>query len=420
VKSIWYRILYYFYRALGASKVQAEWKVRSVLKAPKHVKERVVSEGARARDLRYNCVCGQLLIAGQDKVCHRCGRRQIMPHFIRKALRYVGLGSSSGAPANVFILFLVLGMFIVQLRYGSGGLMRPTGWLDHYELGATNKVFTLGAQPWRAFTYTLLHGGLMHIFFNAFVLMQIGPLIEKTFGSARFLFTWVAAGIVAAVLPELLFPGPVLPIGWTIGASGAVFGLIGLALIFGHRSGTAQGRYIRDEMIKWTLYTTVFGLLIGGVAHGAHFAGLATGIGLGLVIKPAHTSPSSRRLSPVLGGVALAIIFYSIGSLGLWVRAGAPVPTALPGQVQIGIYFELSDRHGSETYMSSQNRALFSAAKDLVRRKATLDEWGGFSGQLVSGLQQDDLVQRELLRRAVFNYLRENAPSVLEHFAKEN
>ena len=117
----------------------------------------------------------------------------------------------------------------------------------------------------------------MHLGFNLFVLMQIGPLVERSFGTGRFLFTYVLAGVGAAVIPAMLSAGQGIPVGWTVGASGAIFGLIGLSLVFGHRVGTPEGRHVRDEMIKWTVYTTVFGLLMGGVAHGRTSLGWLAG-----------------------------------------------------------------------------------------------------------------------------------------------
>ena len=63
-----------------------------------------------------------------------------------------------------------------------------------------------------------------------------------------------------------------------IGASGSAFRMMGMALVFGHRLGTPEGKSLRDTMIFWAILSTVFGSMGGNVAHGAHFSGLFAGI----------------------------------------------------------------------------------------------------------------------------------------------
>ena len=407
MKHYWLRLAYLYYRALGASKVQAEWKVRQLAEKPERVSRGIEAHTERSRDRRFNCVCGQLLVAGEDRVCHRCGRRQFMPHALRRVFRVVGLGKHSDTPGTTLFFAITLIMFGVQLKYGSGGLMRPTGWLEHYELGATSKLFTLGGQPWRAVTYTWLHGGLMHLGFNLFVLMQIGPLVERSFGTGRFVFTYVLAGIGAAVIPAVLTGGRGVPVGWTVGASGAIFGLIGLSLVFGHRVGTAEGRHVRDEMIKWTVYTTVFGLLIGGVAHGAHFAGLACGAFFGAGLRPAHSSPKAAARSAYFGAVGVGLAGYSMYAWLTWLAAGAPAPTALPEQLAIELKIMTVKERGLERAFDGQSAALVSEAGKLVTLKAPMEKWLDYRRRFVAKCESFDRIDRELFRYLVGQRLRE-------------
>src|SRR6185295_9802622 len=75
-----------------------------------------------------------------------------------------------------------------------------------------------------------------------------------------------------------------------IGASGALMGLIGLAAGWGHREGTSMGRIIRDQMVKWGIYTIVFGFFIHA-DNVAHAAGFISGALLGLVSRPRWERP---------------------------------------------------------------------------------------------------------------------------------
>ena len=79
-------------------------------------------------------------------------------------------------------------------------------------------------QPWRLIMATFLHGSLMHIVFNMWVLMDIGPQIEELYGSARFFFIYVVTGIGGYLLSSTLGGH------FSVGGSGALLGLIGVLL----------------------------------------------------------------------------------------------------------------------------------------------------------------------------------------------
>jgi rhomboid protease GluP len=410
LKALWFRILIAWYRLLGASAVQAEWKARNTLKQPDVISDRVRYEVGRVNDSRFNCVCGQLLVVG-DKVCHQCNRRQLMPFRLRRILRWIGVGSGSGSgsPGTMFLFAITAIAFVVQVRYGNGGIMSPNTTADFYELGAAHPIFTNGPQPWRAFTYSLLHGGLMHIFFNCFVLMQLGPLIERTFGTSRFLFSYVVAGAAAVIIPSIVWGAN----DWTVGASGSIFGLIGMAMIYGHRLGTSQGRSVRDEMIKWTVYTTIFGLLMPlRIAHGAHFAGLGAGIVLGLILTPAGGRRWAQRLSGVLAVSAIGIMLYSVSSLILWSSAGAKVPLELPPAVRLSIYVEFGNVFGTDRFLDSDGKGLMKKAEDLVSRPTTNTQWAVFVDEMAQVISTKPMAEGEYIRRVLAEYLRANKPEL--------
>ncbi|MEZ4434112.1 MAG: rhomboid family intramembrane serine protease [bacterium] len=321
MKELWFRVLVGWYRLTGSSAVQAEWRARRALGKPAEAADAIKAGAARTADRRYTCVCGQLLVA-EDRVCHACGRRQLLPFWLRRVLRVFGLVVPSALPGSLLAGLSMIVGYAIQIRYGSGGVFSPTpSMLETYELGSAVPPLVLGSQPWRAFTYTMLHGGIWHIAFNGIALMQVGPLVEQAFGTARFLFAWVVGGMLAAIVPALMGVDASI-----IGASGSVFALIGMALIWGHRAGTAHGRMVREVMIRWTIYSTVFGLMIGGVAHHAHFAGLGAGVLFGWVLPPAGQSPTRRRITPALGAVAVGLALASLVMAGRWIAADRPPP----------------------------------------------------------------------------------------------
>jgi membrane associated rhomboid family serine protease len=208
--------------------------------------------------------------------------------------------------------FMILG-YMIQIILDEEGM-------SHAIFKISNKTLVLGAagmyfdrlgeeQYWRLFTYTMLHGGIFHLFFNLMTLQQIAPLIEETFGFSRLMFAWVIAGIGAILLPEQANYGSMV----VIGASGSIFGFIGIAMAYGHLIKTDHGRYVRNKMIEWTVICTIFGLGMGGVAHGAHFGGLITGWALAILLPPPNSS-LKKSISIPLSLLAFAFIFYALYS----------------------------------------------------------------------------------------------------------
>ncbi|MEE2788507.1 MAG: rhomboid family intramembrane serine protease [Myxococcota bacterium] len=366
MKGLWYRILLLWYRITGSSSVQAEWRAREAVKAPSEARREMVGQATRALDRRFHCVCGQLLVVG-DRRCSRCGRLQFMPYWLRGFGR-LARGVLPEHNLGVYLIGALIALgYLVQIRFGGGGTGSLESGSAYYQLGASIPSVTLTAQPWRAFTYTCLHGGLMHLIFNSVVLIQIGPLVERAFGTARFLFAWCFTGAAAAILPAFFGFDRLV-----IGASGSIFGLLGMAMLFGHKLGTSQGKRLRDEMIKWTVISTLFGFMVSGVAHDAHFAGLAAGLLVALVLPPPHAQPSRKRMSPILGTIAIAWMAYSILALSGWMKAGQPVSDALPEQAKTMILLDKMRNEGPSAVFDETGIALLDRA--CSRQDGTMRE----------------------------------------------
>jgi membrane associated rhomboid family serine protease len=139
----------------------------------------------------------------------------------------------------------------------------------------------LAAQPvaagewWRLFTAGFLHSGLLHLAFNMAALIVLGPLVERALGRAGFLAVYVMA-LVASSLGALL----VTPGAFTVGASGAIFGLMGAAIV-GQRTGRVDSRV--GSLLPWLVINLVFTVAVPGISIGGHLGGLAAGVAAGLI-----------------------------------------------------------------------------------------------------------------------------------------
>lgn len=163
-------------------------------------------------------------------------------------------------------------------------------------------------EIWRLFTPLFLHAGLIHLFFNCYVLVQVGRLIEDEFGSSRTWVIYLLSGVSGGLASN--FVRPLLGLGNVpyVGASGAVFGLIGLAMITGWRRGGPAGNAIKRSMISWTMYVLLFGFMVGA-DNFAHIGGLAGGVVCGLVVNGGALNPRAAALwkAAALAGVGICL-----------------------------------------------------------------------------------------------------------------
>jgi rhomboid protease GluP len=166
-----------------------------------------------------------------------------------------------------------------------------------------------------------LHGGLIHIGFNMMVFLDIGPIVEEVYGSARYLFLYVVMGAASFVVSSLAGH-------FSLGASGAILGLVGLMIAITTRRGGAYMRELRSRLISWVVTIFVMGLLFTGMRtdNWAHAGGLAAGFVLGKVFidrQPLNGAEKTR--SYALGWLAGAVILASIVFMVLHYRDPLPM-----------------------------------------------------------------------------------------------
>ena len=152
-----------------------------------------------------------------------------------------------------------------------------------------NTMISLGAimpwpmhgEYWRLVAAMFLHGGWLHWAVNSWALYQLGMLYESLFGSPRFALIYFATGLCASLASSLAGHGP------AVGASGAIFGILG-AFIFSIRRSPQYRhqpwtRGLISQLIFWILVNIGIGLYFPFIDNVAHMAGLATGLLLGFL-----------------------------------------------------------------------------------------------------------------------------------------
>ena len=263
--------------------------------------------------------CGQLVGAEQNR-CGACGTS--LTFSLAAASR--GLAGLMPQPHPVtkivmglnFFMFLatVLGTYSVTQQIPLMGNLSPDV-LDR--LGSRRTIDLLYDQQWwRLVTAIFLHGNLLHIAMNTWVLLDLGPALEELYGSARYLFLYIATGIfgfVASTAWDLVRHRA----GASIGASGAIMGLAGLQLAISSRRGGAYFQMMRAALLRWIVLIFAIGFFMGGVDNAAHFGGLVSGYLFGRVFADREPAdPVERRRANLLALVALLTVAGSFAASG--------------------------------------------------------------------------------------------------------
>jgi rhomboid protease GluP len=193
------------------------------------------------------------------------------------------------AVAVSVILLLNIAVF-VALEATGGSSSRD----NLIRFGAKYNDLILQGEYWRLVTCLFLHIGFAHLLFNSLALWSFGRDLEKLYGSGKFVVIYLLAGIAGSFASYRFSPDV------SAGASGAIFGLIGLSLVFGFRYRSAIPPRLKSRFGSGVVPVIVYNILFGlrpnsHIDNFAHMGGLAAGILLGLVI-PAGLESSDDPL----------------------------------------------------------------------------------------------------------------------------
>jgi rhomboid protease GluP len=180
-------------------------------------------------------------------------------------------------PASFTLIGITAAVFAAQeVSLLAFGLDLPGG------LGAKVNQAILAGQVWRFVTPMFLHGSLLHLFVNMYSLYALGPAIERLFGWRRMLSVYLVSG-VAGVDFSLAFNRAD-----SLGASGAIFGLLGAlgAFLFLHRASLGRSGQIHFRQIVLVALLNLALGLSPGIDNWAHLGGLASGAALAFLLGP--------------------------------------------------------------------------------------------------------------------------------------
>jgi len=250
-----------------------------------------------------NC---RAFITSDDKVCPYC-QAQVGERVMDRRAPSDVLGGL--IPHQRFVTMLILlintGLYVATMlrnqQQGGAGFGDPSiQTLVDFGAKYAPYIYYRG-EWWRLITAAFLHGGLLHILMNSWVLFDLGPQVNDAFGTPRFLSIYFVSSVTGYLAS--LYWSPAV----SIGASAGLCGLIGAMIALGTRYRSSAIGAMRRQYIQWMIYLVIFGLVIPNVDNAAHLGGLAGGFVVAYAAGTPSFSGAVENIWRVAAGISLAI-----------------------------------------------------------------------------------------------------------------
>lgn len=211
--------------------------------------------------------------------------------------------AAAGRPVATQVLIALNVLAFVAMGLSGGSFMGASG--PVYREGVIFGPAVANGDWWRVVSGGFLHAGLLHLGMNMLILWILGQMLEPLLGRLRFVTLYVAC-LVAGSFGVLL----VSPNSPTLGASGAVFGLMGAAIVAQRRDGIDVWRNGIGGLVLINLLIT---FLVPNISVGGHVGGLVGGLVVGAVVFSIDRAVPQPWVG-ALAAVALTVVFY-VGAL---------------------------------------------------------------------------------------------------------
>jgi membrane associated rhomboid family serine protease len=223
-------------------------------------------------------------------------------------------GAPISKPAVTYTLIGInVAIFVLQFAVGVNAVAGDWGM---WPVG-----IAVGGEWWRLVTAAFLHGSFLHVAFNMYVLFALGPTLERILGHGRYLTLYLLAALGGGVASYVFSDIRTV----SVGASGAIFGLMGALVVAGRRL-----RYDITQVLILLGINVVIGFVSPGVDWRAHLGGLVTGA----VVAAIMVFPEKRHRTAIQAGGLVAVVLV-LAALTMW-RTGQIQDLLAPlGQISV-------------------------------------------------------------------------------------
>jgi membrane associated rhomboid family serine protease len=236
----------------------------------------------------------------------RCPEHSGKPQGVQRVTRGVQRVSFEGAGARVtkILIGINVGVYVAELIQG-GGVYGVNSKI--YEKGVLWAPFVAQGDWWRLVTAAFLHYGPFHLLLNMVALYWFGTLLEQRIGSGRYLLIYLVSGLAGSA--GALVVSPTNP---TVGASGAIFGILGAGLVLERQRDYVFGGSALGVIVANLVLTFAFS---GNISVGGHIGGLIGGAASMLALSRfgrGHAVYGRAGLLGIAGIVAVGVISVAV------------------------------------------------------------------------------------------------------------
>lgn len=168
-----------------------------------------------------------------------------------------------------------------------------------YNSMVLNPSKILNGEYYRLLSCIFMHGGIIHLLCNMYCLYVIGPQVESFFGKIKYIVIYLLSGIIGSLM-SLSITNSI-----SLGASGAIFGLLGSILYFGYHYRVYLSQAIKSQIIPIIVLNLFLGFMLNGVDNAAHIGGLIGGVLVSMMAGVKYKSSTMEKVN----GLILTIIF---------------------------------------------------------------------------------------------------------------
>ncbi|QQK79729.1 rhomboid family intramembrane serine protease [Salicibibacter cibi] len=312
-------------------------------------------------------------------------RQRIVRNIEREQEEAVKVFTYGKSRFTYILLALILMVFVWMEAVADS-----TDMLALIEFGAKYNPFIDDGEWWRIFTSMFLHIGIFHLFMNSLALLFLGTAVERIFGTTRFIWIYMVAGIVGSTA-SYAFTEQV-----SAGASGAIFGCFGALVFFGINHRRLFFRTIGRSVIVILLINVIFGTVVPMVDNGAHMGGLVGGFLAAATVGMPDKTYKLRQLCVVPAIAALIAILFAYGYYGEGNDSAEPI-------VEIQLAQELMEEEAYdeayETMASVIERAEMPEAYFMIGNAA----FGREDYEEAEGFYQEALAENADFHEAAYN-----------------
>ena len=204
-------------------------------------------------------------------------------------------------------LLMTINILIFIMMFGKGGATTES----LIAFGANYKPLIQTGEYWRIIASAFLHVGLLHLAFNMYALYIIGPQLESYYGKLKFIIIYLGSAVGSSLL-SLVFLNNNL----SVGASGAIFGMLGAFVYFAYHYRIVLGDAVKRQIIPIIMLNLAIGFIIPGLDNAGHIGGLLAGLFLAMALGVKYRSTKSD----IINGIILTLIYFTFVTYLVFMR----------------------------------------------------------------------------------------------------